>query len=570
MQQTLFLYYKSIIVDFFGEEFKSIISVEPPRELSFGDFSTNAALVLSKKLSKSPMEIANTLVAALNTNPAFVDISVKKPGFVNWKIPKHVFEKYFPSLLEKNFGHAKVGQGIKVNVEYVSANPTGPLHAGHARGAVSGDVLANLLAFAGYDVTKEYYINDAGNQINILARSLYYRYIELFQGSLELPDWAYPGEYLIETAKKIKEEQGDKFLNKSESEWGEFFKAFAISDMLECIRQDLKGLGIKHDVFSSELKLVKEGAVEKAVDYLEKAGLIYYGVLEKPKGKEIDDWEEREQMLFRSTRYGDDVDRPLKKSDGTWTYFASDIAYHFDKISRGFEELIDIFGADHGGYITRMKAAVAALTNNEKKFNIILVQLVKFLQGDEEVRMSKRAGTFVTVRDVLNKVNKDVIRFMMLTRKDDAPLDFDFQKVVEQSRENPVFYVQYAYARTHSILKQFKKVFPDKDLPLLAEINLDSLYNDGYFDLIKLLFDWPRQVLIATQNRQPHKIAFFLLEIAANFHALWNQGKDDTILRFIIEDDFQKTAARIYLIKAVQNVIEIALNIIGVTPLQEL
>lgn len=570
MQQTLFSYYKDVIINFFGEEFKDIISVEPPRDLNFGDFSTNAALMLSKKLSKPSMEIAMDLTASLCKNIDFADVSVKKPGFVNWKIPKHIISKYFKNLLDKDFGKSEFGKGKKVNVEYVSANPTGPLHAGHARGAVSGDVLANLLSFVGYSVTREYYTNDAGNQINIMAKSLYYRYRELYEDVGEIPTWAYPGEYLIDTAKKISHQHGDKFLSQTESEWLDFFKSFAINDMLECIKTDLKGLGIKHDVFSSELSLVKKGAVESAVYYLNQKGLIYRGVLNKPKGKEVDDWEEREQLLFKSTDFGDDVDRPLQKSDKTWTYFASDIAYHFDKISRGFDELIDVFGADHGGYVTRMKAAVKALSNNKIDFSIILVQLVKFLQNEKEVKMSKRAGTFVTVKDVLEKVNKDVIRFIMLTRKDDAPLDFDFQKVVKHSRDNPVFYVQYAYARTHSVLKQFKKIFQNQEIPDFSDINLESLYEDGYLDIIKLLLDWPRQVLMAAKNRQPHKIAFFLLDIAAAFHALWNQGKEDTVLRFILEDDFKKTYARVYLIKAVQNVMEIALNIIGVTPLKEL
>ena len=349
MQKILFMHYKNAIENYVDEEFKELVSVEPPKNEAFGDFSTNIAMLLTKKLRRAPMEIANEIAEKLKNNEDFSEISVKAPGFINWRVPRHVFFLHFPIVLDKNFGKIDLGKGKKVNIEYVSANPTGPMHAGHARGAVSGDVLANLMKFVGYNVTKEYYINDAGNQINILAKSLYYRYLEQCgktEGSL--PDWAYPGDYLIDTAKKIYNQHADKYADTDESEWIGFFKEFAIQDMMTLIKEDLKDLGIQHDVFSSEQKLVKDGAVDRALKYLEDNGLVYLGILDSPKGREDEDWEEREHLLFRSTKFGDDVDRVLKKSDGSWTYFASDIAYHMDKINRGFEELIDFWGADHG------------------------------------------------------------------------------------------------------------------------------------------------------------------------------------------------------------------------------
>jgi arginyl-tRNA synthetase len=429
-----------------------------------------------------------------------------------------------------------------------------------------------LLSFVGYDVTKEYYINDAGKQIEILAKSLHHRYMELFgKADGELPDWAYPGDYLIDTAKKLAEKCGDSFINKkNESEWLEFFKEFAIADMMAMIKTDLDALGIRHDVFSSEKDLVSDGAVERAVDFLEKKGLIYRGVLDIPKGKEPDDWEPREQLLFKSTAFGDEVDRPLQKSDGSWTYFASDIAYHKNKIDRGFDEMIDFWGADHGGYIKRMQAAVSAISNNEKKLDVKISQIVRFMDNGREVKMSKRSGTFITARDVIESVGKDVIRFIMLTRRDDAPLDFDFKKVVEQSRDNPVFYVQYAYARTHSVFKQFTQTFADKNLQdAIANSNLNLLEEEDMV-MVKTLCDYPRQIVMAARNKEPHRLAFYLSDVAAKFHSLWNQGKENTLLRFIIADDYNKTCAKMTLLRAVQNVIESALAIIGVTPVKEL
>lgn len=571
MHKSLFLHYKNIIKNFVSGEYADLISVDPPKDESFGDFSTNIAMILAKKIGRSPISIAEELYENLKCHEDFESVAVKNPGFINWKVPHRVLIDHFPSILQKNFGAADIGNGRAINIEYVSANPTGPLHAGHARGAVSGDVLSNLLSFVGYKVTKEYYINDAGKQVEILARSLHHRYLELFGKSFgTLPNWAYPGSYLIDTAKKIVEKHGDAFVDKKDDEWIEFFKAFAISDIMENIKDDLNALGIHHDVFTSELEIVNSKAVEKAIDFLRDKNLIYTGVLSIPKGMEPDDWEEREQLLFKSTEFGDEIDRPLQKSDGSWTYFASDIAYHMDKINRGFEEMIDFWGADHGGYIKRMQAAVTAISDGKRKLDVKISQIVRFIENGREVKMSKRAGTFITARDVIDSVGTDVVRFIMLTRRDDASLDFDFKKVVEQSRDNPVFYVQYAYARTHSVLKQFAQTFPGKNIPNIEDINLNLLDTYGDLQMIKVLCDWPRQIIMAAKNKEPHRIAFYLSDLAAKFHSLWNQGKDKSELRFILLDDFDRTCARMQLLKAVQNVIEIAFKIVGVTPLEEL
>ena len=572
MHKILFLHYVDIIKNLVDTEYKDLVSVDPPKNESFGDFSTNIAMILSKKLKRSPMDIAEDFRSSLQLNENFENIEVKAPGFINWMVPKTVLLLHFPEILKKDFGRTNMGQGVKMNIEYVSANPTGPLHAGHARGAVSGDVLANLLSFVEYDVTREYYINDAGNQVDQLARSLRYRYLELFGKAKAGDDFAYPGSYLIESAKKFAEKHGDSFVEKQENEWLEIFKEFAIDDMMKSIKSDLSSLGVKHDTFVSELAIVKSGAVDRVIDFLRTKDLIYTGVLDVPKGKEPDDWESREQLLFRSTKFGDEVDRPLQKSDGSWTYFASDIAYHMDKINRGFSEMIDFWGADHAGYITRMKAAVRAISGGERELNVKINQIVRFVEDGNEVKMSKRAGTFVAVSDVIDSVGKDVVRFIMLTRRDDAPLDFDFKQVMDQSRDNPVFYVQYAYARTHSVLRQFKQSFPEKTLPNKYDIsNIDlNLLDSEDMKLIKILCDWPRQAIMAAKNREPHRLSFYLADVAAGFHHLWNQGKNDSTLRFVFVNNFQKTCSKMILLMAVQNIIEIVFNIIGITPLEEL
>lgn len=587
MHKPLFAHYRDIIkgivenialkqsVDFSAVSIRNIIdrvSVDPPKEETFGDFSSNVSMVFAKAFGMNPMVLAERVAEKMAEYEDFLDISVKKPGFINWNIPRTLLLRYVNDILAEDYGRSNSGKGIKINVEYVSANPTGPLHTGHVRGAISGDVLANLLAFVGYDVSKEYYVNDAGKQIEVLARSLHYRYLELLgKAEGELPDWAYPGAYLIDTAKKLVAEQGEAFVTKTaESEWLEFFKNYAVADMMAMIRADLDALAIHHDIFSSEKELVSAGAVDCVIDFLSQRGLIYRGVLDIPKGKEPDDWEPREQLLFRSTQFGDEVDRPLQKSDGSWTYFATDIAYHKNKIDRGFQEMVDFWGADHGGYIKRMQAAVAAISDNQRKLEVKISQIVRFMDKGREVRMSKRSGTFITARDVIDSVGKDVIRFMMLTRRDDAPLDFDFEKVVEQSRDNPVFYVQYAYARTHSVFRQFSQTFSDKNLQEAIEQSDLNLLEDEDLKMLKILCDYPRQVIMAARNREPHRLAFYLSDVAAKFHALWNQGKENTTLRFILNDDYPKTCAKMTLLKAVQNVIESAFGIIGVEPVKEL
>lgn len=571
MNDVLFLFYKNIIKNYISSEYADLIYIDPPKTKKFGDFSTNISMVLSKKIGKSSMEIAKGICEKLQKHDVFSNVQVKNPGFVNWFIPRKILLGHIPAILNENFGHIDLGCGKRVNIEYVSANPTGPIHAGHTRGAISGDVLANLMKFAGYDVTKEFYINDAGAQIEFLAKSLYFRYLQQFDDSITndvLPNWAYPGEYLIDTAKKIVELHRDGFVKKEEVEWLPFFKDFAIADMMAGVKEDLNELGVKHDIFISEKEFIRSGAIEKAIDFLKKQGLIYRGVLEKPKGANSDDWEAREQLLFKSTEFGDDVDRPLQKIDGTWTYFASDIAYHMDKISRGYDEIINFWGADHAGYVKRMQSVVSALSNKTKTLHVKLVQLVRLMENGKEMKMSKRTGNFITARGIIEKVGKDVIRFIMLTRRDDAPLDFDFKKIIEHNRENSVFYVQYAYARINSVFKTFKQEF-NTELPNINDVNLDLLDEEDLI-LLKILADWPRQVFMAVRNYEPHRIVFYLDDVAFEFHSLWNKGKENTLLRFVTADDYEKSCTKIILLLAVHNVIRSVLNIIGIQPVEEL
>jgi arginyl-tRNA synthetase len=463
----------------------------------------------------------------------------------------------------KAFGHSGMGAGVKVNVEYVSANPTGPLHVGHTRGAVFGDALASLLTFAGYHVTREYYINDGGAQVEVLARSAYERYREACGHAPEIAEGLYPGDYLVPVGEALKEKFGESLLDKPESEWLEAVREFATAAMMDLIRGDLAALGVKMDVFFSERALYGSGRIEGALKRLQERGLIYEGVLEPPKGKVPEDWEPREQTLFRSTEHGDDVDRPVKKSDGSWTYFAPDIAYHFDKIERGFDELIDVFGADHSGYVKRMKAAVSALSEGSVPLDIKLTQLVRLFKDGEPFKMSKRAGNFVTLRDVVEQVGPDVTRFVMLTRKNDAPLDFDFARVTEQSKDNPVFYVQYAHARVRSVLRKVEALgLPISDHPVLTD--------EAELAVAKKIAEWPRLVEIAARSHEPHRVAFYLYELASDFHALWNRGNDKPELRFVHEGDPAATAAKIALPRAVAVVISAGLAILGVTPVEEM
>ena len=549
----------------------SAITAEPPRDPAHGDIATNAAMVLAKAAKKKPREIAEPLLARLKANPDVIEGSVAGPGFINLKISDAFWRERLRDCLKEgvSYGDSRMGAAKKVNVEYVSANPTGPLHVAHARGAVVGDALANLLAKAGYAVTKEYYINDAGAQVDTLGRSTYLRYKEALGDHIgTIPEGLYPGEYLKEVGAAIAKRDGARWIDKPEADWLPEMRAFAIAMLMAEIKQDLATLGVNIDVYSSERAIVDSGMVDRSYQDLAGKDLIYQGRLEPPKGQKPDDWEDREQTLFRSTKFGDDVDRPLKKSDGSWTYFANDIAYHYDKFRRGFGDMIDIWGADHGGYVRRMKAAVSAVTDGKGELDVKLCQLVRVMRNGELVRMSKRAGTFVTLRDLLDEVGPDVVRFTMLTRKNDAPFDFDLVKATEQSRDNPVWYVQYGHARTRSVMRQASAagiVVEGLDSALL-----DRLGDAGELALMRMIAQWPRQVEAAAAAHEPHRIAFYLYDLAAAFHAHWNRGRDEPGLRFIIEEDSDLTRARLALVQAVGNVIGSGLKVFGVTPVEEM
>lgn len=548
------------------------VAVEPPRDAAHGDMATNAAMVLAKPAKMKPRDIADVLAGKLAADDRITSAEVAGPGFLNLRLAPSVWQGVLAAVLEKgtDYGRSTMGQGQKVNVEYVSANPTGPLHVGHTRGAVFGDALASLLAYSGHDVTREYYINDGGAQVDVLARSAYERYREANGLSPEIAEGLYPGDYLIPIGEALKEKYGDSLIDKPESDWLKDLREFSTDAMMDLIRADLKALGVEMDVFYSEKSLYGTGKIEAALKSLTDKGLIYEGVLEPPKGKKPEDWEPREQTLFKSTEHGDDVDRPVKKSDGSWTYFAPDIAYHYDKVTRGFDALIDVFGADHGGYVKRMKAAVSALSDGKVPLDIKLTQLVKLWKNGEPFKMSKRAGNFVTLRDVVDQVGPDVTRFVMLTRKNDAPLDFDFDKVLEQSRENPVFYVQYAHARVMSVLRRAAEAgIPTGDVTL-AGADLSKNDHGSELTVAKKLAEWPRLVEIAARTNEPHRVAFYLYELAGDFHALWNKGNDETQLRFIQDGDVATSQSKIALARAVSVVISAGLGILGVTPAQEM
>ena len=541
------------------------VTVEPPRDAAHGDMATNAAMVLAKPAGQPPRAIAQALVERLTTDARIDTAEVAGPGFINLRLAPVVWHDVVAEAIDagRTFGHSGLGAGVKVNVEYVSANPTGPLHVGHTRGAVFGDALASLLDFAGYDVTREYYINDGGAQVDVLARSVYLRYLEAHGAEVAFEDGTYPGDYLIPVGVALKEKVGDAFLDKGEQFWLAEVRDFATEAMMDLIRADLAAIGVKMDAFFSEKSLYGSGRIEDAIQELDQKGLIYRGTLEPPKGKVPEDWEPREQTLFKSTEHGDDVDRPIMKSDGAWTYFAPDIAYHWDKIDRGYDELIDIFGADHGGYVKRMKAAVSALSDGRVPLDIKLTQLVKLFKDGQPFKMSKRAGTFITLRDVVDQVGTDVTRFVMLTRKNDAPLDFDFDKVTEQSKDNPVFYVQYAHARVRSVMRRAE------DMHLDWSDNA-KLEDAAEFAVARKIAEWPRLVEIAARNHEPHRVAFYLYDLASEFHALWNRGNEKPELRFLQEGDPQATAAKIALPRAVGVVIANGLGILGVTPVEEM
>jgi arginyl-tRNA synthetase len=553
----------------------SRVAVEPPRDPSHGDLSTNAAMVLAKPAGLAPRALAASLVARLQRHPEVTLAEVAGPGFINLRLADGFWHMRLAEILRAGaaYGDIRIGAGKAVNVEYVSANPTGPLHVGTGRGAVVGDALASLLEKAGYRVCREYYINDAGAQVASLGRSTHLRYREALGEDIgAIPEGYYPGDYLKEVGRALAERDGDKWLGLPEAAWLPVARDFAIDRIMAVNRGDLEALGVRYDIFTSERAIVDSGAVERAVEALDAQGLIYTGTLDPPKGMVPDDWEPRPQTLFRSTRYGDDVDRPLKKSDGSWTYFAADIAYHFDKVRRGFVDLIDVWGADHGGHVKRMKAALKALTSETARLDIKLYQLVNLFDKGVPVRMSKRAGTFVTLREVVDQVGKDVFRFVMLTRRNDQALDFDFEKVVEKSRDNPVFYVQYAHARARSVLRHAAEILPPEHIVAesLAKSSLARLTDVAELALIRHLAGWPRLVESAAETHEPHRIAFYLQDLAAHFHGLWNKGMDDASLRFILSDAPELTLARLALVQAVAFVVASGLHVFGVTPAEEM
>ena len=546
---------------------RDAVTVEPPRDATHGDMATNAAMVLAKPAKTNPRAIADALAAKLTDDPRITAAEVAGPGFLNMRLSADVWQGVVSAAMKPDFGRSDLGQGQKMMVEYVSANPTGPLHVGHTRGAVFGDALASLLDYAGYNVTREYYINDGGAQVDVLARSVYLRYQEAHGQKVAFEDGTYPGDYLIPVGEALKAKVGDAYLGKDESVWLADIREYATEAMMDLIRSDLAMLGIKMDSFFSEKELYGSGLIEKAIAELDAKGLIYRGTLEPPKGKMPDDWEPREQTLFKSTDHGDDVDRPVQKSDGAWTYFAPDIAYHYGKVQRGFDQLIDVFGADHGGYVKRMKAAVSALSDGKVPLDVKLTQLVKLYKNGEPFKMSKRAGTFVLLSDVVEQAGADVTRFHMLTRKNDAPLDFDFDKVLEQSKDNPVFYVQYAHARVNSVLR---KAGVDVSDTALAAADLSKLDHAAELDVMRKIAEWPRLIEIAAKGHEPHRIAFYLYDLASDFHGLWNMGNSNETLRFIQDGDIATTQAKIALIRATQLVIASGLGILGVTPAEEM
>ncbi|KQN02956.1 MULTISPECIES: arginine--tRNA ligase [Sphingomonas] len=541
------------------------VTVEPPRDTSHGDLATNAAMVLAKPAKTNPRVLADALVAELSKLEDVASASVAGPGFINLKLTDDAWRAELAAIPEAgaDYGRSKQGDGITVNIEYVSANPTGPMHMGHCRGAVVGDALASLLEFAGHKVIREYYVNDAGGQVDVLARSVHLRYREALGETIEIPEGLYPGDYLVPVGQSLAKEFGDRYVGAPESEWLVIFRTQAVAAMMVMIRADLALLGIEHEVFASEAELQAAKKPEAAEAELRSRDLVYDGVLEAPKGETPDDWEPVELPLFRSSQFGDDQDRPIKKSNGSWTYFGADLAYHFQK-SQSADQLIDIWGADHGGTVKRIVAAVAALTGGKTRFDVKLVQMVRLLRNGEPVKMSKRSGNFVTLADVVREVGKDVVRFTMLTRRSDAQMDFDFAKVVEASKDNPVFYVQYAHARIASLHRRAEEAGITPISADLSRLDTDELA------LVQLAAQFPRLVEIASTAREPHRIAFYLYDLAAAFHALWNVGNDRPDRRFLVIEDPQATAARLFLASAIGQIIHNGLAIMGVEAVSEM
>ena len=552
------------------------ITLGSPKDPSHGDLATNAAMVLAKPARLAPKALAERIVPLLASDPCVESVEIAGPGFINLTLKQSFWPSVLRMVLEQGeaFGRSAIGKGEAVNVEYVSANPTGPMHVGHCRGAVFGDALANLLAFAGHDVTREYYVNDAGAQVDVLARSAFLRYREALGEDIgEIPEGLYPGDYLKPVGEELARNHGPDLLDRPETEWLPLVRATALTAMLGMIEHDLEQLGIRHDVFFSERSLTEDqDEVAETIADLQGKDLIYKGRLPPPKGKRDEDWEDREQLLFRASAFGDDQDRPLIKADGSYTYFASDIAYHYDKYRRGFRSMIDVWGADHSGHIKRMQAALSALTDGRADLDVKICQLVRLFRVGQPVKMSKRAGTFVTLRDVVDEVGAGPVRFMMLYRKNDAPLDFDFAKVTEQSRDNPVFYVQYAHARASSVLRNVCETFSDLDIgeEELARADLQRLNDDGEIALIRRLAQFPRIVEASAEAHEPHRIAFYLYDLAGDFHGHWSRGKDLPQLRFIHESDRELTRSRVALVAATKRILALGLGILGVHAVHEL
>jgi arginyl-tRNA synthetase len=549
------------------------ITVEPPRDPAHGDAATNAALMLAKPAGRAPLELAELLAARLRACADVEQVEVARPGFVNLRLRDDFWRAQVKLALAagRDYGAADLGRGKRVNVEYCSANPTGPLHVGHGRGTVFGDALASLLDKMGFAVTREFYINDHGAQVDVLARSVHHRYLEaLGKAPQEPPEGWYPAEELIAVAEMIVRSDGDRWLHATEADWLPVFRSRGIAAMMERIRDDLAALGVHHEVFTSEAALAADGRIEETLALLEQQGLVYEGVLPPPKGRPSADWQPRPQLLFRSSAFGDDVDRPLKRAGGDWTYLAADLAYHLDKIRRGAEELIDVWGADHGGYIKRMQAGVRALSGDRVALDVKICQLVNLMDRGQPLKMSKRAGRTVNLRDVIDEVGKDVVRFIMLTRKNDAPLEFDLAKVKEQSRDNPVWYVQYAHARICSVRRNARAEGLDVDARTLSDAPLALLIEPEELALIKQTAAFPRTLEAAAVHHEPHRIAFFLGDLAASFHALWNRGNERAELRFLWPDQPDLTRARLAMITAVQTALASGLELIGVTPVEEL
>ncbi len=545
------------------------IAIEPPRDPSHGDVATNAAMVLAKPLGTNPRALAEIITEKLKEDADVADVSVAGPGFINIRLSVGYWQRLLASMIEAgtDYGRSTIGAGKRVNVEYVSANPTGPMHVGHCRGAVVGDALANLLSFAGFDVVKEYYINDAGSQIDVLARSVFLRYREALGEKIgEIPPGLYPGDYLIPVGQSLANDYGVKLHNMPEEQWMPLVKDRTIDAMMAMIRDDLDALNVHHDVFFSERTLHANGAaaIRTAINDLTFKGHVYKGTLPPPKGQLPEDWEDREQTLFRSTEVGDDMDRPLIKSDGSYTYFAADVAYFKNKFDRDFNEMIYVLGADHGGYVKRLEAVARGVSEGKSKLTVLLCQLVKLFRNGEPVKMSKRSGEFVTLRDVVEEVGRDSVRFMMLYRKSSEPLDFDFAKVTEQSKDNPVFYVQYAHARCMSVFRQAKEAFPDLDVtPANLANAVAGISDPAELQLVAKAAEFPRLVESAAQSQEPHRVVFYLYDLASSFHAHWNKGKDQVDLRFINDKNRESSIARLGLVYAVASVLKSGLAIAG-------